>query len=35
LTFTKETLDFNGKTDAEIIKILDEYNIPLAPEEIK
>jgi len=35
LTFTKETLDFNGKTDAEIINILDEYNIPLAPEEIK
>ncbi|HIF28495.1 MAG TPA: phosphoribosylformylglycinamidine synthase subunit PurL, partial [Candidatus Marinimicrobia bacterium] len=35
MTFTKETLDFNGKTDAEIIKILDEYNIPLAPEEIK
>jgi len=35
LTFTKETLDFNGKTDAEIIKTLDEYNIPLAPEEIK
>ena len=35
MTFTKETLDFNGKTDAEIIKTLDEYNIPLAPEEIK
>ena len=35
LTFTKETLDFNGKTDPEIINILDEYNIPLAPEEIK
>ena len=35
MTFTKDTLDFNGKTDDEIIKILDEYNIPLTPEEIK
>jgi len=35
LAFTKETLDFNGKTEAEIINILDEYNIPLTPEEIK
>ena len=32
--FTKETLDFNGKTEAEIINILEEYNIPLTPEEI-
>ena len=34
MAFTKETLDFNGKTEAEIINILDEYNIPLTPEEI-
>ena len=35
MAFTKETLDFRGKTEAEIINILDEYNIPLTPEEIK
>ena len=35
MAFTKETLDFNGKTEAEIINILEEYKIPLTPEEIK
>ena len=35
MAFTKETLDFNGKTEVEIINILDEYNIHLTPEEIK
>ena len=35
MAFTKETLDFNGKTKVEIINILDEYNIPLTPDEIK
>ena len=35
MSFTKETIDFNGKTDSEIVDILQKYNIPLLPSEIK
>jgi len=35
VSFTKETIDFNGKTDSEIVDILQKHNIPLLPSEIK
>ena len=35
MPFTKEIIDFNGKTDSEIVDILQEHNIPLLPSEIK
>ena len=35
MPFTKETIDFNGNTDSEIVDILQEHNIPLLPSEIK
>ena len=35
MPFTKEIIDFNGKTDSEIVGILQEHNIPLLPSEIK
>ena len=35
MPFTKETIDFNGKTDSEIVAILQKHNIPLLPSEIK
>ena len=35
MSFTKEIIDFNGKTDSEIVDILQKNNIPLLPSEIK
>ena len=35
MSFTKETIDFNGKTDSQIIDILQKHNISLLPSEIK
>ena len=35
MSFTKETIDFNGKTDSQIIDILQKHNIALLPSEIK
>jgi len=35
VSFTKEIIDFNGKTDSEIVDILQKNNIPLLPSEIK
>jgi len=35
VSFTKEIIDFNGKTDSEIVDILQKHNIPLLPSEIK
>ena len=35
MSFTKEIIDFNGKTDDEIVDILQKHSIPLLPSEIK
>jgi len=35
VSFTKEIIDFNGKTDSQIVDILQQHNIPLLPSEIK
>ena len=35
MSFTKEIIDFNGKTDSQIVDILQQHNIPLLPSEIK
>jgi len=35
VAFTKDIIDFNGKTDSEILDILEKNSIPLLPSEIK
>ena len=35
MAFTKDIIDFNGKTDSEILDILEKNSIPLLPSEIK
>ena len=35
MAFTKDIIDFNGKTDSEIVDILEKNGIPLLPDEIK
>ena len=35
MAFTKDIIDFNGKSDSEILDILQKNNIPLIPNEIK
>ena len=35
MAFTKETIDFSGKSDSEILCLLQDHHIPLLPSEIK
>ena len=35
MAFTKDIIDFSGKSDSEILDVLQKHDIPLIPNEIK